>query len=73
MLPRVFDPFVQADSNGKNAEGGLGIGLALVRKVVDIHGGTVHAVSAGNNRGSEFTVSLPLDVQAPVEQALVEA
>jgi signal transduction histidine kinase len=73
MLSRVFDPFVQADSNGTNAEGGLGIGLALVRKVVDIHGGTVQAVSAGSNRGSEFTVSLPLDVQAPAEPALVEA
>ena len=46
MLPRVFDLFVQADSSGKNSEGGLGIGLALVRKVVELHGGSVRATSA---------------------------
>lgn len=73
VLPRVFDLFVQAENGGKASEGGLGIGLALVRKVVDMHGGSVHAASAGTNRGSEFTVVLPLVKPAHSTPALVEA
>jgi signal transduction histidine kinase len=66
MLPRVFDLFVQADGGGKNSEDGLGIGLALVRKVVELHNGSVRAASAGLNRGSEFTITLPLATPAEI-------
>jgi len=59
MLPHVFDLFVQADDAMKRSASGLGIGLALVRMLVELHGGTVSAVSAGLGRGSEFEVRLP--------------
>jgi len=58
MLPRVFDLFTQVGQNMDRAQGGLGIGLALVKKLVELHGGTVTAASAG--RGSTFTVRLPI-------------
>jgi signal transduction histidine kinase/CheY-like chemotaxis protein len=58
-LARVFDPFVQLGLM-ETPEPGLGLGLALVRRVVELHGGTVHATSAGANAGSEFVVRLPL-------------
>ena len=73
MLPRVFDLFVQVDPQSKRSDSGLGIGLALVRKLVEMHGGSVRASSAGKNRGSEFVVSLPLDVPAPSRPTLVRA
>jgi signal transduction histidine kinase len=60
MMPRVFDLFAQTDDQIRLSEGGLGIGLALVRSLVEIHGGRVEARSAGVGRGSEFIVSLPL-------------
>ena len=60
FLPRVFDRFEQADMSTTKQYGGLGIGLALVRSFVEAHGGTVTAASDGANRGSRFTVSLPL-------------
>jgi signal transduction histidine kinase len=59
VLPRVFDLFTQVDRAAQRAAGGLGIGLALVRNLVEIHGGTVSAHSEGVGRGSEFTVRLP--------------
>jgi signal transduction histidine kinase/CheY-like chemotaxis protein len=59
-LPRVFEPFVQADNRPAEAKGGLGLGLALVKGLVELHGGTVSASSGGPNRGSEFLVKLPL-------------
>jgi len=59
VLLRVFDMFVQADATAPCAEGGSGIGLAVVRDLVELHGGSVHAVSAGLGCGSEFTVLLP--------------
>jgi signal transduction histidine kinase len=64
MLPRVFELFVQADAARDRTEGGLGIGLALARKIVEMHGGTVRATSGGADKGSEFTVSLPLETPA---------
>jgi signal transduction histidine kinase len=73
MLPRVFDLFLQCESPSKTSQEGLGIGLALVQKIVSLHGGSVHAASAGLNRGSEFTVTLPLEQSAPTAPALVEA
>jgi len=59
LLPHVFDLFVQADPSSRRAEAGLGIGLALVRSLVERHGGRVSAASAGPGLGSEFTVRLP--------------
>jgi signal transduction histidine kinase len=60
VLPRVFDLFIQADPSFRGADAGLGIGLALVRSLVERHGGRVTAASAGLGRGSEFTVRLPM-------------
>lgn len=60
FLPHVFDRFSQADSSTTRRHWGLGIGLALVRHLVELHGGSVRAVSGGAGRGSTFTVELPL-------------
>ncbi|WP_437684890.1 GAF domain-containing protein [Sorangium sp. So ce176] len=60
MLPKVFDMFTQVVRSIDRAQGGLGIGLTLVRRLVELHGGTVHAESEGPGRGSTFTVRLPL-------------
>jgi PAS domain S-box-containing protein len=60
MLPRVFDLFTQAEPSGNDVSGGLGLGLALVRPLVEMHGGTVTAHSDGAGQGSEFAVRLPL-------------
>jgi len=60
MLPHIFDLFTQADGSLSHSQGGLGIGLTLVRRLVEMHGGTVEAYSAGIGQGSEFTVRLPL-------------
>ena len=59
MLPRVFDLFAQADGSLDRAEGGMGIGLTLVDRLVRLHGGTVEVQSAGLGQGSEFSVRLP--------------
>ena len=60
MLPQVFDLFAQAEDTRHSAQGGLGIGLWLVRKLVELHDGTVRAHSDGLGRGSTFSVRLPL-------------
>jgi PAS domain S-box-containing protein len=60
MLPRVFDLFSQSEHGRRRSQGGLGLGLALVRGLVQMHGGRVEARSDGRDRGSEFVVSLPL-------------
>ncbi|MCC6208931.1 MAG: response regulator, partial [Gammaproteobacteria bacterium] len=59
LLPHVFDPFTQADHSLAHSQGGLGIGLSMVRQLVELHGGKVMVESAGINRGSLFTVRLP--------------
>jgi protein-histidine pros-kinase len=64
MLERVFDLFVQVDASPSRSQGGLGIGLTLVRRLIEMHGGTVTANSAGPGRGSEFVVRLPVDLDA---------
>ena len=60
MLPRVFDMFAQVDRSMERAQGGLGIGLALVKRLVEMHGGSVAATSDGPDRGCRFVVRLPL-------------
>jgi PAS domain S-box-containing protein len=60
VLGRVFEPFVQSDGSLARSEGGLGIGLTLVRSLVEMHGGTVEAHSPGLGQGSEFVVRLPV-------------
>ncbi len=60
-LTQIFDLFMQAEVAAPRSRSGLGIGLALVRKLVELHGGSVTAASAGLGRGSEFTVRLPSD------------
>jgi PAS domain S-box-containing protein len=60
LVPRVFDLFMQGDATLDRADGGLGIGLTLVREIVAMHGGSVEAASPGLNQGSEFTVRLPV-------------
>lgn len=59
MLPRIFDLFVQADRQLDRSRGGVGIGLTLVRRLVELHGGTIEASSPGLGQGSEFVVRLP--------------
>ncbi|BBL77074.1 hybrid sensor histidine kinase/response regulator [Methylomagnum ishizawai] len=65
MLPRVFDLFSQVDHSQGRAQGGLGIGLALVRHLVQLHGGRIEARSGGVGRGSEFVVRIPLARTSP--------
>jgi CheY-like chemotaxis protein len=60
MLPSVFDHFVQERQALDRSQGGLGLGLAIVRALVEMHGGTVEAASEGPGRGSEFTILLPI-------------
>jgi signal transduction histidine kinase/CheY-like chemotaxis protein len=60
FLPHVFDRFRQADSTITRNVGGLGLGLSIVRQLVELHGGTVHVVSPGEGQGTTFTVSLPI-------------
>jgi signal transduction histidine kinase len=64
-LPYVFDLFAQAKPTLDRSQGGLGIGLTLVRMLVQLHGGSVEAHSEGLGRGSEFTVRLPLADETP--------
>jgi signal transduction histidine kinase/ActR/RegA family two-component response regulator len=65
MLPRVFDLFMQIDGHSSRGQGGLGIGLTLVKSLVELHGGSVEARSEGTGRGSEFVVRLPMGRARP--------
>ncbi len=67
LLPRVFDLFVQSQRTLDRAQGGLGIGLCVVKRLIEMHGGTVSASSAGLGRGSTFEIRLPLVVQGQVQ------
>ena len=69
LLPRLFNLFTQVDNSTQRSQGGLGIGLALVKQLVSMHGGTVTAHSAGPGRGSEFIVMLPLHLSRMVGQS----
>jgi PAS domain S-box-containing protein len=73
MLPRVFEMFAQVDAQSERAQGGLGIGLALVKQLVAMHGGEVQAHSDGPGQGSEFTVRLPLAEAGAASAERIEA
>jgi len=69
LVPRVFDLFVQGQRSLDRTEGGLGIGLTIVKRLVELHEGSVAVESAGTGQGSEFTVRLPLPARAPPAKA----
>jgi len=71
LLANIFTPFVQGKQSLARTEGGLGLGLALVKGLVELHGGTVAATSAGRDQGSVFTVRLPLAPPAPASAGLL--
>jgi two-component system, chemotaxis family, CheB/CheR fusion protein len=73
LLPAVFELFVQADASLARADGGLGLGLTLVRTLVQMHGGSVEARSAGLGHGSEFRVRLPLGTKPSALWELAES
>ena len=68
FLPHIFERFRQADSGTTRERGGLGLGLAIARHLVEMHGGTIHAASAGDGTGSTFRVSLPVMIVHPEPQ-----
>ena len=73
LLPRVFDLFTQGEPGAQRGSGGLGIGLALARRLIEMHGGSIEAFSSGLGRGSRFVIHLPLPAPVvappPVERA----
>jgi PAS domain S-box-containing protein len=69
LLPRMFDLFVQSDRSLARSEGGLGIGLTLVRSLAELHGGTITATSDGPDRGSEFVLRLPAAISPSAEES----
>jgi two-component system CheB/CheR fusion protein len=69
ILPHLFEPFMQADHTLARSHGGLGLRLAMVKGLVELHGGEVSADSEGIGKGAEFTVRLPLDQHAPDDAA----
>jgi PAS domain S-box-containing protein len=70
FLPHVFERFRQADASSTRRHGGLGLGLAIVKQIVELHGGTIQAMSEGEGMGSVFRISLPLSSGAGEETAL---
>jgi PAS domain S-box-containing protein len=67
MLPRIFDMFTQVGRSREQSEGGLGIGLSLAKRLVEMHGGTIEARSEGVGKGSEFIVTLPVAAANPLQ------
>src|SRR5258705_7666960 len=65
FLPHIFERFRQADSGTTRAHGGIGLGLAIVRHLVELHGGTIHVASGGKDQGTTFRVRLPLMIGHP--------
>jgi signal transduction histidine kinase len=69
FLPYVFDRFRQADATATRRHGGLGLGMAIVRHLVELHGGTVRVDSAGEGQGATFTITLPARLEVRAEAA----
>lgn len=69
ILPHIFEIFTQADSSLARSQGGLGLGLTLTRRLIEMHGGTVSAYSAGDQQGSKFVIRLPLFNAPSLKQA----
>ncbi|MCD0460939.1 CheR family methyltransferase [Roseiconus lacunae] len=65
LLPTIFEPFTQSEQDMDRTQGGMGLGLSIVKAIVDAHGGTIDAHSPGPNRGSEFVLRLPLTSERP--------
>jgi len=72
LLDDIFEMFIQADSSLERSTAGLGVGLSLARKLVELHGGSIHAESAGEGKGSTFTVTLPVLASASVAKPQAE-
>jgi CheY-like chemotaxis protein len=72
QLPRIFEMFSQVEGSLERSQGGLGIGLTLVKQLVDMHGGRIEVRSEGLGKGAEFIVQLPVVVEAPGPQAVCE-
>jgi PAS domain S-box-containing protein len=70
FIPHMFDRFRQADSTTTRRFGGLGLGLAIVKQITELHGGTVHAASAGAGRGATFTLTFPLAHDAASHESI---
>jgi signal transduction histidine kinase/ActR/RegA family two-component response regulator len=73
FLPYVFEPFRQADGTASREHGGLGLGLAIAKQLVELHGGTIVARSEGRGAGATFEVRLPSVVAAPTDRLLADA
>ncbi len=73
LLPRIFDLFVQGERALARSQGGLGIGLALVKRLVELHGGTVTAFSDGRGKGSEFVIRIPMTFAYATEKKAAES
>jgi len=73
VLPHIFDRFRQADAEGSRRQAGLGLGLAIARNLIELHGGTVKAESAGPGRGAMFTVTLPVAAETTVSETSPES
>jgi two-component system CheB/CheR fusion protein len=71
FLPHIFEIFRQADTGTSRAQAGMGIGLAVVQQLVELHGGSVSAYSAGSNKGSTFTIRLPRSVERKAHSSRV--
>jgi PAS domain S-box-containing protein len=72
MLPRIFDLFTQVDQSLDRSQGGLGIGLTVARRLIEMHDGTIEALSEGPGKGTEFVISLPLYATEPSQAAKEE-
>ncbi|MGG6265504.1 response regulator [Leptolyngbya sp. AN03gr2] len=73
FMPHIYDRFRQADSSIQRSFGGLGLGLTIVRHLVEMHGGTVYATSEGDNRGATFTVQLPVHSIEPLSRTTISS